>query len=453
MKIIVGHSNMDLDSIGSMVLARCLFPDHRLVASRQIHPVARHLDNLYRERLDCLPAAQLSGQRVERMVVVDTRQRRRIEEYLQPLGQLPDDILVFDHHTDDACDIPGAVVREKAVGANTTLLGMELLRRSVSLHPDDATMALTGIYADTGNFTHENVEYSDFQVASLCLQHGASLPLVRQFLRPLAESRQLALFHEILNGLSARGYGGHRVQLCLLELERQSAGLAAVVEQVFEVEGPDALFVVFSFPAEKQSLLIARSRSRDIDLLAALAAFGAAGHALAASAQLKGRWGPEVLEELDRHLSQVLRPAPTAARLMRRDYPTLREEMSLLEATVELEKAGWTGAPVAGPGGELAGFLSLRDIMKGRRSGQLKAPVRAYMTRNLVSASPQTPMREIGELFLRRPVGQVPLVDSGRLVGLVSLADYLGYLEERRRQDAEFLQRLREKSAPPGGGS
>jgi tRNA nucleotidyltransferase (CCA-adding enzyme) len=450
-KIIVGHSNMDLDSIGSMVLARCLFPDHRLVASRQIHPVARHLYNLYQERLGFLTAAQLSGQPVERMVVVDTRQRRRVEEYLQSLGQLPGDIVVFDHHAGDACDIPGAVIREKAVGANTTLLGLELLRRSVTLHPDDATVALTGIYADTGNFTHENVEYADFQVASLCLQHGASLPLVRQFLRPLAESRQLALFHETLGGLKARGYGGHLVQLCHLELERQSAGLAAVVEQVFEVEGPDALFAVFSIPVEKQSLLIARSRSRDIDLLAALAAFGAAGHALAASAQLKGRWGPGVLEELDRHLGQVLQPAPTAARIMRRDYPALREDMSLLEAAVALEKAGWTGAPVTGPGGELAGFLSLRDIMKGRRSGQMKAPVRAYMTRNLLSASPRTPMREIGELFLKRPVGHVPLVDSGRLVGLASLADYLGYLEERRRQDAEFLQRLREKSAPLGG--
>ena len=450
MKIIVGHSNMDLDSIGSMVLARCLFPDHRLVASRQIHPVARHLYNLYQERLGFLPAAQLAGQRVERMVVVDTRQRRRVEEYLQPLGQLPDDILVFDHHVDETSDIPGAVIRGKAVGANTTLLGLELLRRSVTLHPDDATVALTGIYADTGNFTHENVEYADFQVASLCLQHGASLPLVRQFLRPLAESRQLALFHETLNGLVGRSYGGHLVQLCHLELERQSAGLAAVVEQVFEVEGPDALFAVFSFPAERQSLLIARSRSRDIDLLQALAAFGAAGHALAASAQLKGRWGRGVLEELDRHLSEVLQPAPTAARIMRTDFPVLREDMSLLEAAVELEKAGCTGAPVTGPGGELVGFLSLRDIMKGRQSGQMKAPVRAYMTRNLVSATPQTPLREIGQLFLNRPVGHVPLVDSGRLVGLASLADYLGYLEERRRQDAEFLQRLREKSAPPG---
>jgi tRNA nucleotidyltransferase (CCA-adding enzyme) len=157
-----------------------------------------------------------------------------------------------------------------------------------------------------------------------------------------------------------------------------------------------------------------------------------------------------VLEELDRHLSRVLQPAPTAARIMRRDYPALREDMSLLEASEELEKAGWTGAPVVGPAGQLAGFLSLRDIMKGRRAGQMKAPVRAYMTRNLVSASPLTPLREIGELFLKRPVGHVPLLDGGRLVGLASLADYMGYLEERRRQDAEFLQRLREKAAPPG---
>jgi tRNA nucleotidyltransferase (CCA-adding enzyme) len=448
MKIIVGHSNMDLDSIGSMVLARYLFPDHQLVASRQIHPVARHLYNLYRERLDFLPVAQLAGQRVERVVVVDTRVRRRVEEYLRHLGELPGDILVFDHHADDTSDIPGAVIREKAVGANTTLLGLELLRRSVTLHPDDATVALTGIYADTGNFTHENVEYADFQVASLCLQHGASLPLVRQFLRPLAEGRQLALFHEALNHLTARSYGGHLVQLCFLELERQSAGLAAVVEQVFEVEGPDALFAVFSIPAESQSLLIARSRGRDIDLLQALAAFGAAGHALAASAQLKGRWGRAVLEELDGHLSKALQPAPTAARIMRRDFPALREDMSLLAADEELEKAGCTGAPVAGPGGELVGFLSLGDIMKGRRAGQMKAPVRAYMTRNLVSASPLTPLRELGELFLKRPVGQVPLVDAGRLVGLASRADYLGFMEERRRQDAEFFQRLREKATP-----
>jgi tRNA nucleotidyltransferase (CCA-adding enzyme) len=133
---------------------------------------------------------------------------------------------------------------------------------------------------------------------------------------------------------------------------------------------------------------------------------------------------------------------------MRGDFPTLREDLSLQAAAEVLEKAGRTGAPVVGPGGALVGYLSLRDLMKGRRAGQMQAPVRAYMTRNVLSATPLTPLREIGELFLSRPVGNVPLVDNGRLVGLASRADYLGYLEERRRQDAEFLQRLREKSTP-----
>jgi tRNA nucleotidyltransferase (CCA-adding enzyme) len=71
------------------------------------------------------------------------------------------------------------------------------------------------------------------------------------------------------------------------------------------------------------------------------------------------------------------------------------------------------------------------------------------MTRNVLTASPQTPLREIGELFLNRPVGHLPLVECGRLVGLLSRAEYLGYMEERRREDTEFLQRLREKAPPP----
>jgi tRNA nucleotidyltransferase (CCA-adding enzyme) len=450
-KIIIGHSNMDLDSIGSMVLARCLFPDHVLVASRQIHPAARHLYNLYQERLGFLPAGQLARSSVQRAVVVDTRALARVEEYFRLLAEPPRDILVFDHHLGGPTDIPGAVVREKAVGANTPLVGLELLRRSVALHPEDATVALTGIYADTGNFTHENVEYADFQVASLCLQHGASLALVRHFLRPLAEGRQLALFHEALNHLSTRSYAGHKIELAYLELERQSAGLAAVVEQLFEVEGPDALFAVFSIPAESQSLIIGRSRSRDLDLTRALAAFGAGGHALAASAQLKGRSGPAVLEELDRHLASVLLPAPTAERIMRRDPLTLSEDVSLEQAAETLEKAACTGAPVLGAGGEVVGFLSLRDIMKGRLAGRQGSPVRAFMTRSLLTASPRTPLREIGELFFSRPIGHLPLVENGRLAGLLTRAEFLAYMEERRREDAEFLERLREKASPARG--
>ena len=74
---------------------------------------------------------------------------------------------------------------------------------------------------------------------------------------------------------------------------------------------------------------------------------------------------------------------------MRRDPLTLRGDMSLREAAEALERASRTGAPVVGPGGELVGFLSLRDIMKGRQAAHMQAPVKAYMTRNVLTASSQ----------------------------------------------------------------
>jgi tRNA nucleotidyltransferase (CCA-adding enzyme) len=450
-KIIIGHSNMDLDCIGSMVLARYLFPDHRPVASRRVHPVARPLYHLFADRLGFLPAEQLRGQNVERIVVVDTRVLRRVEEFLWHLsvpasGRPGVDVLVFDHHPGDTSDIPGAVIRERLVGANTTLLGLELLRRSVTLDPDDATIALAGIYADTGNFTHENVQHADFQVASLCLQSGASLNLVRSFLRPLREGQQLALLHETLNRLTYHDYAGHLVLLAFLELERQVPGLAAVADQVFEVEAPDALFAVFAFEREKQCLIVARSRSQEIDLLESLAPFGAAGHALAASATLKERAGRQVFEELERHLARSLRPAPTAASLLQPAPCVLRPEQTLAEAAAALERAGRSGAPVLSGEELLEGYLSRQDIEKARRASRMQAPVRAYMTRNPIAVTPSSPLREIGQLFADHSISSLPVVEGGRLAGLVRREDYLRLMDERGLEDREFLERLRIKS-------
>ena len=80
MNCIVGHSNMDLDCLGSVVLARVLYPDHRCVASNLVHPAARGLLNMYRDHLDLLPVSELDGRTAERLVVVDTRSRDRVRE-------------------------------------------------------------------------------------------------------------------------------------------------------------------------------------------------------------------------------------------------------------------------------------------------------------------------------------------------------------------------------------
>ncbi len=287
MQIIVGHTNMDLDCLGSIAIARVLFPGARALRSRLIHPVARNLYNLYADHLDLGSVAELAGERVESIVVVDTRSMGRVKEFFPAADDLPP-IEVWDHHPAESSDIPGAVVHEAPVGANTTLLGMEGMKRGIRLCADDATIALAGIYADTGNFTHENVSLADFEVAGWLKGQGASIVLVKSFLQTLQEESQVTLFHELLNRVTYQTVHGHLVVTTYMEMERQIGGLAAVVEKVFEVENPDAIFCVFFFGRENETLIIARSQQRSLDVARVLSVFRGGGHPQASSALLKG---------------------------------------------------------------------------------------------------------------------------------------------------------------------
>jgi tRNA nucleotidyltransferase (CCA-adding enzyme) len=424
MRIIVGHSNMDLDCLGSLALARVLFPGYKAVRSRFIHPVARTLYNLYADYLDMASMADLAGEQVDAMVVVDTRSRSRVKEYLDHLDPVPS-IEVWDHHPDDSSDIEGARVREAEVGANTTLLALEAMARGCALRPEDATIALTGIYADTGNFTHENVRSADFQAAGWLAGQGASIPLVKSFLRTLKDETQITLFHELLNRLSYQTVHGHLVLTIYQEMDRQVGGLAAVVEKVFEVESPDAIFAVFAFLRDNETLIIARGQEHGLDISRIMRAFGGGGHAQASSALLKGEPGRKTFHALQACLKTMLADAVSATTIMETRVPTLQHNWSLLDASRFLEDSDRNGMPVVDPGGKLCGYLSLRDIMKARRGGQMSAPVSSHMIRRVVSGAPSTSLREIENLFFTHTIYDLPIVDDGRIVGIVTRDAYL----------------------------
>ena len=399
MKIIVGHTNTDLDCIGSMVMARHLFPDHRPVRSHLIHPVARNAFSLFEKHLAFLAVDELRGQCVDHMVVVDTRSRARIHEFTELTEDCSGEVLVFDHHCADSADIPGAVIHERSCGANTTLLGLDVMNRALPVSGDDATVALLGIYAETGRFTHASVTPEDLQVAAFLLGRGASLQVLDRLLKSLRDGQQVDLFHRMVHSLAHRDINGHLVQLCTIELEDQVPGLAAVVEKLFEIEEPEALFAVFGFRKGPRSLIVARTSSDAVLLNKLLEPFGGGGHAQAASALVKGQCGAAVSQMLVRYLEQTLSPAVTAADLMSAPVAVIHGDWDLLAASIFLEQVNHTGAPVIGPAGELLGYLTLRDIMKGRKAAAMRAPVTAYMARPVHTCGPAAPVAEIERLM------------------------------------------------------
>lgn len=428
MKIIIGHSNTDLDCIGSMMLAKYLYPDHQPVRSGLLHPTARKVQNLYRHHINFLQPKELKGEQIEGMVIVDTRTRGRVEEFFRYIGNNGFPVEIWDHHPAEESGFPGAELFEEPCGANTSQLGAEIMRRGLVVGEEDATIALAGIYADTGNFTHENVTVTDFEVASFLLESGADLTLVKKFLKPLSGAYQVTLFHEILNRLEYRTIHGHSVGVCYWEIdEDETEGLGLVVERVFELENQDAVFGIFHFPRKQKTLLIGRNQKPNIDLHGLMRAFGGGGHAKAASANVKGRDGGEVLAEFELLLESHLADAITAADLMSSPVMTVSQKATLIEASLRLEEYGHTGLPVVDEAGKPVGFISLRDIMKGRKADQMHAPVKGFMSKKLVSAPPEATIREIERLLFDNNVGHLPVIREGDLIGILTRTDYLNF--------------------------
>ncbi len=427
---------MDMDCLGSMALAKLLYPDHQLVRSRLIHPVARDFYNLYDSYFNFLKVKDIKDLSVESLVVVDTRSVKRIEEYLKVMDGMPSTITVYDHHPSDSSDLDAQNVHFENFGSNTTILALELMEKGIEIRPDIATIALTGIFADTGNFTHENVKIEDFKVAHHLMDCGADINIIRRFLKTLKEEYQIHLFHDILNHQIYKHINGHLILFSYIELEKQISGLAAVAEKVFEVENPDAYFSIFSFKKSASSIVIARSQKEAIDLNQLLGELGGGGHSGAASVFLKNKSGIVVQEDLMTYLVENISHAITVGKIMTRKVHSVKEDWSLMETSKFLESVNHSGAPVNNPDDELSGFITLKDIMKARRANQMHAPVKGYMIKNVIHGKKDLSMRQIERLMFGNNIGHIPIVENGKTIGLVTRTDYLNFIKYNNHSDS-----------------
>jgi len=100
-------------------------------------------------------------------------------------------------------------------------------------------------------------------------------------------------------------------------------------------------------------------------------------------------------------------------------------EMSVLEA-IKVLAAEDIGAALVMTGDRLAGIVSERDytrkvILKGRSSDTTR--VEEIMTPNVVVVSPRTRARECMALMTEKSIRHLPVVDEGRVIGMVSIRD------------------------------
>ena len=434
MNIAFGHTNMDFDCLGSLILIKKLFPDYRLVRSNRVHPGTQSVLDFYESYFNFLDPKDLSGEIIENIIIVDTCMASRVSEYFTHIRNSNPAIRIFDHHQVESCDILGAQLEKGIFGANTSYLGKMTMQKGIVLEPEEATIALAAIYADTGRLIFENVSMEDYEVCAWLFNMGASLRLVKSFLDTVKEDEQVA----VLNQLRPQLYSiqGNMILLSYCELGANVAGLAAVVEKIMEIHNPDAYFAIFFIAREKTIFLIARSQASKIDLHELLSAYGGGGHQFAASAKISRREGQEFFEEFRMYLESSLEPAARARDIMTKNVFTIHETTSLMDASMYLERVDLTAVPAVDKEGNVSGFISLRDIMKGRKHGKMHSPVKAYMSKPVISVGSTATIREIERIFYKHKISHLPILDEGKLQGIVTRWDYLQF--QKRNSGIEY---------------
>lgn len=109
-----------------------------------------------------------------------------------------------------------------------------------------------------------------------------------------------------------------------------------------------------------------------------------------------------------------------AREIMTRDVVTLAPDMSVPDAQDALLHYRIHGAPVVDDAGQMIGMVSFTDL--SARPGR---KVREVMTPDPLSVGEDTAVEDVAALMLDQMVRRVPVVEGGRVVGMVSASDII----------------------------
>ena len=101
------------------------------------------------------------------------------------------------------------------------------------------------------------------------------------------------------------------------------------------------------------------------------------------------------------------------------------------------------GSVLVMEGGQLLGIFTERDVLWRVVAAGLDpktTPLSQVMTRNPITVGPDTPIQSVMDVFTEKRFRHLPVVDDGRLLGVISIGDVLRWAADVHRQEAEQLK-------------
>ncbi|HOM02540.1 MAG TPA: CBS domain-containing protein [Acetivibrio sp.] len=423
MDIITGHVNSDFDCLASMIAANKLYPHAVMVLPGIIGKDVRKFLNLYRDSFNFISVKDIDIDQIERIIVVDTNSKSRLEKPLGKLFDKPDvDILVYDHHPLSENMIETQKTFIKDVGACVTLLVDEIQKLGIEVSPLEATVLALGIYADTNCLTLPKTSSMDANALAFLLSKGANLQVIDDYMtNPLSLSQQV-LLEKMGKNIKVIDINGFKVAFSAAEAEEYVDNAAFLTRKLLEERDYDAFFSILRM--EGKTYIIGRSLEDEIDVGQAMTFFNGGGHTGAGSGKSDEADLDKVLSSIEKILRENIRPVERAKDIMSSPVKTISLDSSIDEAGKIMLRYGHSGLPVV-KDGILCGIISRRDVEKARLHGFGNSPVKAYMTKNVITINPETPLKTIEDLLVEHNIGRLPVVSGNKLLGIVTRSDII----------------------------
>ncbi len=306
--MIMGHTNPDIDSMGSSMgiyrLAKSLNKKAYIIDSNETNTLQSFKESLSKEAEyeDILITKEVAEENMDKetlVVVVDTHKSTYVEA--PELLKRTDKIVIIDHHRRSADYIENATLTFQEVYASSAAeLVTELLQYvdvRVNLKTIEAESLYAGIMMDTKNFTFKT-GVRTFEAAAYLRKCGVNIIRVKKWFQS-----NLDTFNKIAGIVKKAEVINDTIAIATYEKKDKEASLicAKAADELLTISDITASFVMGKVG---NKICISGRSIGDINVQVILEKLGGGGHITLAGAQVEGMTMEETRQELINRINE-----------------------------------------------------------------------------------------------------------------------------------------------------
>ncbi len=444
MQVITGHINADFDCTASMLLLKKIYPEAVLVFSGSQEKNVRSFLEKHDDMIPYKTVSKVDMESVSKLIIADTGLASRIGDFAEVIKKKNIPLSIYDHHprTDEDLKASDEEVRDET-GATVTLLVELFQKQGRRLSAAESTLAMMGIYEDTGCLTFRSTTPRDMEAAAALLRWGADLSIVSDYVKIELTTQQVSLLNDLIESCTEHRFGGLKVVISTASRDDYIADLAVLVHKLVDMEGFHYYFALVRMGS--RIFLVGRSRGPELDVGKAAAHFDGGGHQTAASAVIRNKTLVEVEEELLRVIKNIVQPLEFAEDLMTSSIQTLASNATIKQSVDTMNRYSVNALPVE-ENDKLKGFITRQTADKALSHGLDACIVKDYMTTDVVYVSRKTEIEEVVSKIVENRLKFLPVVEGREVVGLITRMDILRYFHEKGSEEKEEADRGSQKA-------